>query len=77
VSGRPLKERTRRNVDLWAACIAGAVPQTSYLNAIAAEGLQVKEVRDNDYRFISERALSACSIYEVKSISLLAVKDAD
>jgi arsenite methyltransferase len=74
VSGRPLKERTRRNVELWAACIAGAIPRTKYLEALAAEGLETKEVRKNDYRFISERALEACSTYEVESISLLAVK---
>ena len=74
VSGRPLKERTRRNVDLWAACIAGAIPRTNYLEALAAEGLETSEVRKNDYRFISERALDACSTYEVESISLLAVK---
>ena len=29
VSGRALKERTRRNVELWAACIAGAIPRTT------------------------------------------------
>jgi arsenite methyltransferase len=74
VSGRPLKERTRRNVDLWAACIAGAIPRSNYLKAIEEQGLRVAEVRRNDYRFISERALEACSIYEVESISLLAVK---
>lgn len=74
VSGRALKERTRRNVELWAACIAGAIPRRDYLDAIGAQGLEVKEVRKNDYRFISERALDACSIYEVESISLLAVK---
>ncbi len=74
VSGRALKERTRRNVELWAACIAGAVPRRSYLEAIEAEGLQVKEQRKNDYRFISERALEACSTYEVQSVSLLARK---
>ena len=74
VSGRALKERTRRNVDLWAACIAGAIPRDTYLRALEAEGLEVKAVRRNDYRFISERALDACSIYEVESISLLAVK---
>ena len=74
VSGKALKERTRRNVDLWAACIAGAVPKHSYLAAIEDQGLAVKAVRRNDYRFVSERALSACSIYEVESISLLAVK---
>ena len=74
VSGRPLKERTRRNVELWAACIAGAIPRRNYLEAIEAQGLQVKELRKNDYRFISERALDACSTYEVESISLVAAK---
>jgi len=74
VSGRALKERTRRNVELWAACIAGAVPQRSYLEAIEAEGLQVEQVRKNDYRFVSDRALDACSTYEVQSISLVAMK---
>ena len=74
VSGRALKERTRRNVELWAACIAGAIPRSSYLEAIEAQGLRVNEVRKNDYRFISERALDACSTYEVESISLVATK---
>jgi arsenite methyltransferase len=74
VSGRALKERTRRNVELWAACIAGAIPRSNYLEAIEAQGLQVKDVRRNDYRFISERALDACSTYEVESISLMARK---
>jgi arsenite methyltransferase len=74
VSGRALKERTRRNVDLWAACIAGAIPRDDYLKAIEAAGLQLNEVRKNDYRFVSERALDACSTYEVESISLGAVK---
>jgi arsenite methyltransferase len=70
VSGRPLKEHTRRDVELWAACIAGAIPRRNYLEAIEAQGLQVREVRKNDYRFISERALDACSTYAVESISL-------
>ena len=74
VSGHALKERTRRNVELWAACIAGAIPRASYVEAIEAQGLQLRTVRRNDYRFISERALDACSTYEVESISLLAVK---
>jgi arsenite methyltransferase len=74
VSGRALKERTRRNVELWAACIAGAIPRSNYLQAVEAQGLQVKEVRKNDYRFVSERALDACSTYEVESISLIALK---
>jgi arsenite methyltransferase len=74
VSGKPLKERTRRNVDLWAACIAGAIPRTSYIDAIEAAGLTVDAIRRNDYRFISERALDACSTYEVESVSLVARK---
>ena len=45
VSGRELKERTRRNVELWAACIAGAIPRENYLDAIEAQGLEVAEVR--------------------------------
>jgi arsenite methyltransferase len=76
VSGRALKERTRRNVELWAACIAGAIPRSNYLEAIEAQGLQVKALRKNDYRFISERALDACSTYEVESVSLVAAKPA-
>jgi SAM-dependent methyltransferase len=72
VSGKPLKERTRRNVDLWAACIAGAIPRTSYIEAIEAAGFAVADVRSNDYRFVSERALDACSTYAVESISLAA-----
>jgi arsenite methyltransferase len=74
VSGRALKERTRRNVDLWAACIAGAVPRAQYLEAIAGQGLRIGHLRRNDYRFTSERALEACSIYEVESVSLVAAK---
>jgi ubiquinone/menaquinone biosynthesis C-methylase UbiE len=74
VSGRPLKERTRRNTELWAACIAGAIPRRNYADAIEQTGLSVGEIRENDYRFISERALDACSTYGVESISLAARK---
>jgi arsenite methyltransferase len=75
VSGRALKERTRRNVELWAACIAGAIPRNTYVEAIEAAGLRVLDVRTNDYDFISERALDACSTYGVESISLAAVRE--
>jgi 23S rRNA (guanine745-N1)-methyltransferase len=76
VSGKPLKERTRRNTELWAACIAGAIPLSSYVGAMGAAGLDVGQARRNDYRFVSDRALSACSTYEVQSVSLVAVKTA-
>jgi arsenite methyltransferase len=75
VSARALKERTRRNVELRAACIAGAIPRASYLRTLEGAGFRVGEVRVNDYDFISDRALDACSTYGVESISLAAVKD--
>ena len=43
VSGKALKERTRRNVDLWAACIAGAIRRDDYLEGIEAQGLRVDD----------------------------------
>jgi SAM-dependent methyltransferase len=76
VSGKPLKERTRRNVELWAACIAGAIPERNYLEAIAAAGFELGPVRANDYEFASDRALEACSTYGVRSVSLVATKPA-
>jgi arsenite methyltransferase len=75
VSGRPLKERTRRNVELWAACIAGAIPRQRYVESVEHAGFNVSDVRANDYRFISERALDACSTYGVESISLTAIRE--
>jgi arsenite methyltransferase len=35
---------------------------------------EAARVRRNDYRFLSDRALDACSTYEVESVSLVAVK---
>jgi arsenite methyltransferase len=72
VSGKPLKERTRRNVELWAACIAGAIPRDNYAKTIEATGFAIGEIRQNDYEFVSDRALEACSTYEVQSVSIAA-----
>jgi ubiquinone/menaquinone biosynthesis C-methylase UbiE len=72
VSGRPLVGRTRRNTDLWAACIGGAIPRDAYLEAIEGVGLVVEEVRENAYEFLTERALQACDKYGVVSVSLVA-----
>ena len=74
VSGRALKERTRRNTELWAACIAGAIPRDRYVGAMEDAGLRVDQVRVNDYDFISDRALEACGTYGVESISLAAIR---
>ncbi len=74
VSGRPLVGRTRRNTDLWAACIGGAIPRDSYVEAIEKAGLAVEEVRENPYEFLTEHALEACDKYGIVSVSLLARK---
>lgn len=72
VSGKALRERTRRNVELWAACIAGAIPRKNYVEALEGAGFRIDDLRVNDYEFISDRALDACSTYGVESISLAA-----
>jgi arsenite methyltransferase len=74
VSAAPLKEATRRNTELWAACIAGAIPVSAYLDALTEAGFAVTARRRNDYRFLSERALAACSTYGVESTSIAAIR---
>lgn len=74
VSERPLTEAIVCNADLWASCIGGAITEADYRTLIEAVGLEVREVRPNDYGFISDQARGASSTYGVKSISLLAVK---
>ncbi|MEA2177886.1 MAG: arsenite methyltransferase [Solirubrobacteraceae bacterium] len=75
VSARVLRDRTRSNTQLWAACIAGAVPLEEYITGIEAAGLKVRAVRVNrDYRFVSARAIGAADWYGVVSVSIQAVK---
>jgi arsenite methyltransferase len=74
VSATPLKESTRRNTELWAACIAGAIPAASYLNALVGSGFAITATRPNDYRFLSDRALDACQTYGVESTSIAAIR---
>ncbi len=74
VSATALKESTRRNTDLWAACIAGAIPTAAYRIALFTAGFAITTTRPNDYRFISERALAACSKYGVESTSFAATR---
>lgn len=72
VSARPLKETTRRNTELWAACIAGAIPTSAYRDALAASGFAISTTRRNDYRFLSDRARDACQTYGVESTTIAA-----
>ena len=74
VSETPLKEATRRNTELWAACIAGAIPSTTYLDELVEAGFTITETRPNDYRFITDRALDACRTYGVESVSIAATR---
>ena len=74
VSAMPLKESTRRNTDLWAACIAGAIPTAAYLDALAAAGFAIATTRRNEYRFVSERAREACLTYGVESTTIAAIR---
>jgi arsenite methyltransferase len=74
VSEQQLKESIVCDADLWASCIGGAAQQDAYREAIESAGLEVEEIRQNPYEFISERAANASEKYGVKSISLLARK---
>lgn len=72
VSAKQLPEGVTCDASLWAACIGGAMQRERYLETIAGAGFELEEVRENDYRFISDRADNATQKYGVTSISLLA-----
>jgi arsenite methyltransferase len=46
------------DASLWAARI-GAAQRDDYLGCITAAGFAIETVRENDYRFVSERAVGA------------------
>jgi arsenite methyltransferase len=74
VSETQMKESIVCDADLWASCIGGAAQQDAYRAAIEGAGLEIEELRENPYEFISERARNASAKYGVKSVSLLARK---
>lgn len=74
VSARHLPHGVTCDASLWAACIGGAAQRDDYLAAIRDAGFKVTTVRDNEYRFISERARGATTTYGVTSISVLATR---
>lgn len=75
VTERQIAARTICQAELWAACIAGASQRESYLQDIAAAGLELQLVQPNPgYRFTSERAQRTTEKYGAHSISLLALK---
>lgn len=74
VSARHLPAGITCDASLWAACIGGAAQRDDYLGMIRDAGFEITVVRENDYRFISDRALGATTTYGVTSISVLATK---
>jgi arsenite methyltransferase len=74
VSEQQLTDAIIGNAELWAACIGGATQEDTYRALIESAGLMVREVRRNNYGFISDQARAATTRYGVKSISLLAIK---
>ena len=77
ISEQQLPNSIKSDADLWASCIGGAEQIDQYTTLIEDTGFEVADVRENDdYRFISESAASACDKYGIKSISLSAQKPA-
>ena len=75
VTERQIAPRTSCQADLWAACIAGASQRETYLDDIAAAGLELQVVKPNPgYDFTSDRARQASAKYGAPTVSLLAVK---
>ena len=75
VTAQPIRPGTRERGELWAACIAGAVPLDEELAAIEAAGLTVETVRLNpEYRFVSPRAVAAAERYGAVSVSIRAIR---
>jgi ubiquinone/menaquinone biosynthesis C-methylase UbiE len=75
VTGSQLTDAIVADADLWASCIGGAAQEDDYRHAIEAAGLRIRQVRPNDYQFISQQARDASATFGVKSVCILAVKD--
>lgn len=74
VTGEQLPETVVCNADLWAACIGGAAQQDRYQEMIEAAGFSLVSGRKNAYEFLSDRAQGATGTWDVKSVTLLAVR---
>jgi arsenite methyltransferase len=74
VSGEQLPEMVVCNADLWAACIGGAAQQQTYQDLITAAGFDIVLGQHNDYAFLSDSATGATSTWDVKSVTLLALR---
>jgi ubiquinone/menaquinone biosynthesis C-methylase UbiE len=76
VTERPLTEQIVCDAELWASCIGGAAQQDDYRSMVEGAGLRIAHWRENPYQFLSGRARSASSTYGVRSVTVVAVKEA-
>ena len=74
VTETKLPENITCDATLWAACIGGASQIDAYKELIETAGLEIVEVKDNPYAFISDNAKGATIQFGIKSVSILAVK---
>lgn len=75
VSDVRLPDGVTCDASLWAACIGGAAQRDDYLDAIRAAGFDIDTIRENDeYRFLSDRAVDATTKYGVSSVSIRATR---
>ena len=75
ISEEQLPDSIKCNASLWAACIGGAAQRELYIQMIERAGMRIEEMRYNDYDFVSRSAAGATRKYDVRSISLLAIKE--
>ncbi len=72
VTATQLPEGVTCDASLWAACIGGAAQRDDYVAMLEDAGFSLETIRENDYRFVSDRAVGATTSYGVTSVSILA-----
>lgn len=60
VTSRELPESLRKNMDSWASCVSGAIPEEQYLGKLRDAGF-------NDVRVVSKRGLGAIFSAEIEA----------
>ena len=65
-----MPEEIRRDLDAWASCVAGALPQEEYLKHIEAAGFKTPKILTESYYDTEEYAID----FKVKSITVEAWK---
>ena len=76
VTGVVLPLDVQADTELWAECIGGAMEEKAYLKEIERACFKIVKTRLNEkYLFTKESTLRAASKYQVRSLSILAVKN--